>query len=64
MKINSMKFEIINFELIIICAVIAGLFLLEIPPTNEKILTLVLGAILNDVSHSINNMFHKREKGE
>ncbi len=64
MKINSMKFEIINFELIIICGVIGGLFILEIPATNEKILTLVLGAILNDVSHSINNMFHKKEKGE
>ena len=59
-----MKFEIINFELLIVCAVIVGLFMLEIPDANAKILTLVLGALLNDVSHAINNMFHKRERTE
>lgn len=60
MKINSMKLEIINFELLIITAVLIGLFFLEIPDGNDKIFTLVLGALLSDVSHAINNMFHKR----
>jgi hypothetical protein len=63
-KINSMKFEVINFELLIITGVIVALFILEIPQSNKEILTLVLGALLNDVSHAINNMFHRRGKDE
>lgn len=60
MKINSMKFEIINFELLIITSVLVGLFFLELPEKNADIFTLALGALLSDVSHAINNMFHKR----
>jgi len=59
-----MKFEIINFELLIICGVLYFLFQLEIPEGNDKALMLVLGALLSDVSHAINNMFHKRERTE
>lgn len=60
MKINSMKFAIIILELIIISGVLLGLFLLTLPEGNRDAFTLVLGALLSDVSHSINNMFHKR----
>ena len=64
MKINSMKLLIIMVQLLIVMAVMAGLFLLEIPIGNREVAYVILGAFVTDMIHSINNMFHKRGQSE
>lgn len=61
MKINNIKFTIILLQLLILAGVIACLFMLEIPEGNQEVAYVALGALFNDVAHSINNMFQKKE---
>ena len=61
MKINSIKFTIVIFELIILSGVIVGLFLLEIPNGNQDVAYVVLGTLVADIAHSTNTLFQKRE---
>lgn len=61
MKINSMKLTIILIQLLMIGGIVGGLFFIEIPMGNREVAFVILGALVVDMVHSINNMMIKRE---
>ena len=61
MKINSMKLTIILIQLLMIGGIVGGLFFIEIPAGNREVAFVILGALVVDMVHSINNMMNKRE---
>ena len=61
MKINSMKLTIILIQLLMIGGIVGGLFFIEIPMGNREVAFVILGALVVDMVHSINNMMNKRE---
>ncbi len=62
MKINSMKLTIILIQLLMIGGIVGGLFFIEIPIGNREVAFVILGALVVDMVHSINNMMNKREQ--
>ena len=64
MKINSMKLLIIMTQLVMVSGVITALFMLEIPAGNREVAYVILGALVTDTIHSINNMFQRRGTNE
>jgi len=61
MKINSMKMTIIIIQLFIIGGIVGGLFFIEIPSGNREVAFVILGALVVDMVHSVNNMMSKKE---
>ena len=61
MKINSMKMAIIIIQLFIIGGIVGGLFFIEIPSGNREVAFVILGALVVDMVHSVNNMMSKKE---
>ena len=61
MKINSMKMTIIIIQLFIIGGIVGGLFFIEIPSGNREVAFVILGALVVDMVHSVNNMMNKKE---
>ena len=61
MKINSMKLTIIIIQLVMIGGIVYGLFFIEIPQGNREVAFVILGALVVDMVHSINNMMSKKE---
>jgi len=61
MKINSMKMTIIIIQLFIIGGIVGGLFFIEIPQGNREVAFVILGALVVDMVHSVNNMMNKKE---
>ncbi len=59
MKINSMKLLIIILEILLMSGVILGLYFIEIPVGNREVSYVILGALVNNLGHSINSMFKK-----
>ena len=56
-----MKMTIIIIQLFIIGGIVGGLFFIEIPQGNREVAFVILGALVVDMVHSVNNMMNKKE---
>jgi len=61
MKINTIKFLVVTMLILMVCGIVVGLFLLEIPPGNREVAYTILGTLIASTIHAISDLFKKGE---